>query len=408
MKDLYTNKNQCCACSGCANICPKKIIEMRPDEYGFEYPYVINDSCIECNLCKKVCAFQSLDNRGSNPIKVYAAINKDYNVLSKSSSGGVFSAISKAVFKRGGVVFGCAFNSKMEPEHIYIEKIEDLYKIQGSKYVKSNMNNSFLYVKRFLEEGRLVFFTGTPCQVDSLKLYLKKSYENLITADLICHGVTNVEVFKGYIKYLEEKFNCKVINIKFRDKTKGWGHVEKITYVKRGRIREKYIYSFNSYYHMYFLKGYLLRENCYDCKYACGVREGDFSMGDFWGVELEHPEIDRTRGVSAFLVNSEKGIVFLEEIREYLYITESTFDKVKRKNAQLNKPISKMNKRKELLNFIDSYGNSALAKKYYDDNKKEIIISNIKLFIPRLVINSIKKNLYSSKKRTGKGEKRDV
>ena len=252
MKELYTNKNQCCACSGCMSICPKKIIEMRTDEHGFQYPYVVNDSCIECNLCKKVCAFQSSDNRGSNPVKVYAAINKDFNVLSKSSSGGVFSAISKAVFKREGVVFGCAFNSKMEPEHIYIEKPEDLYKIQGSKYVKSNMNNSYLYVKRFLEEGRLVLFTGTPCQIDSLKVYLKKPYENLITADVICHGVTNVEIFKGYIKYLEEKFNCKVTDIKFRDKTKGWGHVEKITYVKKGRVREKYIYSFNSYYHMYF------------------------------------------------------------------------------------------------------------------------------------------------------------
>ncbi|MDD2391382.1 MAG: Coenzyme F420 hydrogenase/dehydrogenase, beta subunit C-terminal domain [Bacilli bacterium] len=379
----FKDKKNCCGCAACINICPTKAISMETDNYGFIYPKINHDICIECGKCKKVCAYQNVPISGKKPLATYVAINKDNDILLSSTSGGIFGALSSVVFDKKGVVFGCAYNGNMEPVHICIDNPLDMKKLQGSKYVQSNINFSFKETEKYLKKSRFVLFTGAPCQIAALKSYLGKDYDNLITADIICHGVPSIAFFNDYIKHIEKKTDGKVININFRDKSRGWGLKGTITYTKRGKIKTKYILPFESYYYNYFLKGYTYRENCYECKYACESREGDFTMGDFWGIESIHPEIETKRGVSILLVNSKKGVILIEQLKKYLNLTKSTFEAARRENGQLNRPTIKSKKREEILDAWQTYGYETVARNYYKENK--LFINKIKFVISKTI-----------------------
>ncbi|MGR6836803.1 Coenzyme F420 hydrogenase/dehydrogenase, beta subunit C-terminal domain [Syntrophomonas erecta] len=390
---LYDKKESCCCCAACMNICPAQAIKIKADADGFTFPEINNDLCIECGLCNKVCAFQNIPVTGDEPITTYAAINKNSDVLSASASGGIFGALASLILEKNGVVFGCAYNENMEPEHICVDNLLDMKKIQGSKYVQSNINITYKEAKGYLKGDRWVLFTGTPCQIAGLKSYLGMDYNNLITADLICHGVPSEDFFKVYIRYLEHKLKGKVIDLKFRDKSKGWGHVEKVIYLKNGIVKEKLIQPFTSYYHSYFLKGDILRESCYECKYASRSRVGDFTMGDYWGIEKAHPEIGTKEGVSVLLVNSKKGIALIDELSKYLKLVESTFEQARVQNGPLNRPNAKSERRKTIFKAWHEGGYKAIADDYYMKNKKQIILFRLKMLIPRSIKRHLKRLL---------------
>lgn len=382
MIKLFKKKIDCCGCAACMNICPKKAITMKTDLDGFAFPEINKDLCIECGLCNKVCAFQNVSVPNKEPLKTYVAINKKKDVLLNSASGGLFAALAFLIFEKNGIVFGCAYNENMKPEHVCVENPLDMKKIQGSKYVQSDINTSYSEVKKHLNDGRWVLFTGTPCQIAGLKSFLGKDYHNLITADLVCHGVPGTAFFEDYIKYMEEKLKGKVIDFKFRDKSKGWGLNGKVVYKKNGKIFEKSVPTITSYYYRYFLKGDIYRENCYECKYACSSRVGDFTIGDYWGIEKAHPEIETKNGVSVLLVNSEKGVGLIEELEKYVDLTESSFELAKQQNGQLNRPTAKSNKREEILRTWREGGYDAVTEEYYRVNKISIWKSKIKMMIP--------------------------
>ncbi len=412
MIKLYTHKYDCCGCTACVSICPRQAIIMKSDEDGFLYPVIDDSLCIECGLCKKVCIFQ--DNMKNNfvskePLATYAAILKDMNILKNSASGGAFVALALYVLNNNGVVFGCTMSDNMQPEHICIDNISDIKKLQGSKYVQSNLKNTFIEAKRYLQENRQVLFTGTPCQIAGLKSYLGRDYDNLITADLICHGVPSPLFFNGYISWLENKLNASITELNFRDKTNGWGLTGKVIYKKNNIINEKPIYHIESYYYYYFLKGYIYRESCYECPYASSNRPGDFTIGDYWGIDKVHPEVDVKNGVSLILVNTKKGLQLIDEedkisnnidkfientkLNSYIYLTKSNFEKARVYNGQLNYPISKSDKRDIILKIFREEGFQGVAKKYYVEMKKQIIVWKIKAIIPKPIKDLIKKIL---------------
>ena len=391
MIELFNQKKNCCNCTACMNICPKQAITIKPDENGFSFPEIDRDLCIECGLCNKVCAFQNVPITGNEPISTYVAINKNSEVLLSSASGGIFGALASLVLEKNGVVFGCAYNNDMEPEHIYVDNLQDIKKLQGSKYVQSNINTTYTEAKKYLKNDRWVLFTGTPCQIAGLKSFLGKDYGNLITVDIICHGVPSADFFRGYIQYLEDKLRGKVTDFKFRDKSNGWGLRGKVVYKKQGKVLQKSILPIDSYYYSYFLKGDIYRENCYECKYACGSREGDFTMGDYWGVEKAHPEIETKKGVSVLLVNSKKGTTLIDELRKYLDLTESTFEQARVQNGQLNSPTPKSLRREAILKTWREKGYQAVNDEYYKLYKKQIIISRVKTLIPQPVKELAKK-----------------
>lgn len=366
--NLYEEKSQCCACAACFNVCRRDAILFEEDIYGFEYPTVNIDKCIKCYACRKVCSYQG-ETLFNAPVDTYAAMATNNSLLMESASGGVFASISKNILRDGGVVYGCSMeflDGRLEPKGIAISQQKELIKLQGSKYVHSNMSNSFDNIKQALEKETTVLFSGTPCQVDALKNFMShQDITNLYTVDLICHGVPSKALFQSYIEWLNERLKGTVYSFKFRDKSLGDGLIAKIFYVdKKGQIREGLIPNNISSYYYYFLEGETYRENCYTCKYARKERVGDVTIGDFWKVEIEHPEfmvdaggkLDTRLGVSAILCNTEKGKRLLDKYGTGLILEKSDVEKVAKWNCQLNHPSQNTKKRKAILDAYKTNG----------------------------------------------------
>ena len=198
-------KGQCSGCSACYSMCPKEAIAMQEDTEGFVYPFVDNSKCINCELCVKVCPIKKENKKVVSNIHAIACKNKEEKIREESTSGGVFTALSELVINQGGVVFGAIYDENLNVKHSYVENIDECNKFRGSKYVQSSIGDAFKKVKEFLVQGRLVMFSGTPCQVAGLYSYLGKEYDNLILIDLVCHGAPSPKVFRKYIKSLENK-----------------------------------------------------------------------------------------------------------------------------------------------------------------------------------------------------------
>ena len=392
---LFKNKKDCCACGACLNICPKQAIKMQEDENGFLYPIIDNNKCIKCGLCVKTCALQN-SKLTNTPLKTYAAQSNNTD-LKKSASGGIFASLAINEIKAGGVVYGAALenvNGKLICRHIAVNNVTDLEKLQGSKYIQSNIGNIYQDVKKNLLEDKTILFTGTPCQVDGLRAYLGKKYENLYCIDIVCHGVPSNKMFQDYIETLEKKYNDKIIDFKFRDKTKGWGLTAK-GYTAKGYTA---IISANvSSFYYYFLKSYIYRDSCYSCKYACKNRCGDITIGDYWGIETAHPEVlnnntelDYKSGISCLIVNTYQGNKLIEKYKDDLRLIESDFEKSAKENGQLNRfSILNAEKRNEILNLYSKNGYKGVE----DSFKRIRILNRLKNFVPIFLKKWIKQNI---------------
>lgn len=368
------DKNLCCGCNACIAICPKKAIKMELDEYNNEYPVVDKKKCINCNLCSRVCAYKNKET-SNNVLKTYASACKNDNLLRNSSSGGVFIAIATDFIDKNGIVYGCSMeneNNIITPKHIRVDKKDDLFKLQGSKYAKSVVDSLYTNIKDDLSNNKKVLFSGTPCQVHALISFLeltKTKIDNLFTIDIICHGTPSTKMFQDYIKELEKKKNKRIINFKFRDKKYSWGLLGTIFY-DDNTTSPLYITE-SSYYHL-FLEGKTYRENCYTCKYASKNRVGDITIGDYWGIDEEHPELllsnggnlDLKKGVSCILVNSKKGEYIVKEFGKELIINESEFEKVSKNNQQLKKPVSFPGERETILEEYKKKGYKGIDNYY--------------------------------------------
>lgn len=383
---LYESKENCCGCGVCMNACPRDAIVMEEDEVGNVFPRVIEEKCIVCGMCINVCGYKRKIEE-HEPMEVFVASAMDEEILKTSSSGGVFFNLAQETIVKGGKVFGCALND-MYPEHIGIEKKEDIYKLQGSKYVQSDCKFVFREVKKELKQNRFVLFTGTPCQVSSLKKYLEgMDCSRLTTVDIVCHGVPNRKMFQEYIKVLENRWNVKLEGYLFRDKIYGWGLVPRVYYLgKDGNMKFKNVNEINASFYSMFLDGIIYRENCYSCPYAKRERVADITIGDYWGIEKEHPEylkenggrIDSQKGVSVVLVNTPKGRKMCEEISDRVILLKSTYIKASSGNGQLKKPCEKNLKRKEALSAYETGGYYSLEKWYKKDKGIRMYFRTIK------------------------------
>lgn len=299
--------NKCIGCSVCYNICPKKCITMEDLGNGFLYPKIDYKKCIKCNLCEKYCPI-NLEFKNNNIIdfknKSFAAYSKDNNLRMKSSSGGIFSELAKYIINNNGIVVGAAFEDN-NLRHIIVDKVEELYKLQGSKYLQSEMNDIYIKVKERLENNKLVLFTGTPCEINALYKYLGKEYNNLYTQDIICHGVPSKLLYDKYKNYLENKYKSKVIDIKFRDKSNGWENYNiKIKFENGNIINEP---ANQNLYMKAFLNNLFLRPSCYECQFKGNNRKSDITLGDFWGINNIDSNFNDQKGLSLVIINTDKG-----------------------------------------------------------------------------------------------------
>ncbi len=322
-------KHECCGCSACVQKCPRHCITLDEDDEGFLYPKVDMTACIDCGLCEQVCPW--LNRSGKlQPIEVLAAKNRNEEERMDSSSGGVFIALAREVICRGGVVFGAVFDENWEVKHTYAETLEDVRPMMGSKYVQSRVGKSYRDAERFLKDGREVLFVGTPCQVAGLYGFLHKDYPNLLSVDVLCHGVPSPGVWR---RYLNETFysarrvsagkdtvlSCSlspmpvIKGIEFRDKRMtGWKEYSFVVCGKDAFEADQNTVLLSAKYNEnVFMRGFLadiyLRPSCYRCRCKNGMSHSDLTIADFWGVNLIMPDFDDDKGVGLVLVNTGKG-----------------------------------------------------------------------------------------------------
>ena len=384
------DKTQCCGCEACVQRCPRQCISLVEDREGFLYPKVDKKSCIECNICEKVCpVITQSDER--EPLSVYAAINRDEAIRHTSSSGGIFSVIAESVLREGGVVFGVCWDKDWRLVFDYTERVEGLSRFRGSKYLQAHVGDAYIKAEEFLKMGRRVLFSGTPCQIRGLKLFLRREYDNLFCVDIICHGVPSPRVFRRYLN--EEIANVAktksididslhIDDIQFRDKRLGWKRFSfTLSFAEALADGEQKTISLSSpldenIYMQGFLRDIYLRPSCYACSAKAGKSGADITLGDFWGIDQLRPDIDDDKGISAVLLNTASG----EQQFEPLFVEkyQMSYDDVKQYNTAVYRSVARPSKRDKFFRSRKSFSVTidALAKITLKE-KYRFIIKNI-------------------------------
>ncbi|MGN0591688.1 MAG: Coenzyme F420 hydrogenase/dehydrogenase, beta subunit C-terminal domain [Ruminococcus sp.] len=333
MMILYTQEKDCCGCTACMTVCPKKAIEMKTDAKGFAYPELDLSLCVECGLCEKACAFQNgycTEENLPEP-QIYAVQHLDEQERATSRSGGMFAALCKWFFdEMNGVVYGVGYEEHFRAVHKRAENQKEAFEFKGSKYVQSDMGDIFSQVREDLKAGRNVLFSGTPCQTAGLRSALcSVNTDNLYVCDIVCHGTPSPVVWEDYLTMQEKKNHSKAVQVDFRDKSQlGWTlHFESVTFENGTKIIDE-IYTDLFYKHI------MLRPSCGNCKYTNFQRPSDITLADFWGIGKAVPEMNDNKGVSLILVNTPKGEHMFQAVEDKIRYKESTKEKCMQPNLK--------------------------------------------------------------------------
>lgn len=337
MKTIAQIGLDCVGCRSCEQSCPQKCIAIEENSEGFLYPVIQEADCVKCGICLKKCPISKEIAKKREPLEAFALKAKDIEFLRNSASGGASDLAVSAILDRGGYVYGAAYDENNGVCHIEVSDEEGRKKIQSSKYVQSDLRDTFSKAKARLETGTPVLFTGTPCQIAGLYSFLGKNYENLYTIDLICHGVPSPRFLKKYFEYQEKKLNEQIVSFNFRSKDKrGWGTQYLLKTKTKTKTKTK-ILALDKY-GKHFMDGDCYRESCYRCRYTNLNRPGDLTVGDFWGVHQSHPEFFSPDGVSTVLVNTETGGNLLDAMRCKADVLPITMDAAVLKQRNLKQP----------------------------------------------------------------------
>lgn len=358
MEKCTINSNECIGCTACRHSCPTGTIQIQKNKEGFLCAFIKDDACIKCGICFNVCPVQQGAKESNEYKEAYACYIKNRDIQATSTSGGIFYPIAKKILENNGTVYGVTMDETLTVKHIAIQKEEDLYKLQGSKYVQSQLGNVYAEIKDRLENNEYVLFSGTGCQVAGLKNYLRKDYENLLTVDLICHGIPSSGLFEDYTKYLGIKYGGTVISYKFRQKNPkvAQSYDTKITLKKGETVFEKTVSGDDDPFTINYLRNALQNKECYKCKFASLKRTSDITLGDYWGIDEVHPDFGKGNSVSLVLLNTDKAVSVWECIKEQLEFIPTEKDKILKHNHQLSHP-TPYNARRE-----DIYGNYVAGK----------------------------------------------
>jgi coenzyme F420-reducing hydrogenase beta subunit len=362
---LVLEKENCSGCTACMNICPNAAITMKADEKGFLYPEIDSQRCTECGMCRRVCSFQdeNLTEPSLSEPHAFAVKHRKDDVRMKSSSGGMFTAVSDWILQQGGVVYGAAYDDAFRVHHIRAMTKEERDAFRGSKYVQSSLETVFRDVKADLNAGLPVLFTGTPCQVAGLKNFLalrKTNTENLYLCDIVCHGAASPAIFQNYLNGLRKKYGSEIKTMTFRDKQAGWRSPLITVQFWSGREYRAPLTD-NDYYQL-FGKNIILRPSCSRCPFANLHRPSDITIGDFWGIENSMPEFEDEKGVSLVLTNSDKGNILFKAVRDELDFRDCNLKNCLQPN--LRAPSTPSPKSDAFWEDYQRYGFEYVARKY--------------------------------------------
>lgn len=380
-------KEKCCGCSACVQACVKGCITLKSDFEGFLYPNVDTSKCIKCGACEKVCPILNVRPQSNKIIAAYAAYVKNKDIRLKSSSGGIFSALSELFLYDGGIVIGAAFDNEFNVHHIVIKNINDLSKLQGSKYVQSNIENTYIEAEKNLKKGKKVLFTGTACQISGLKHFLNKEYSNLFLVDILCHGVPSPKLWRCYLNEIRKDLGGPMQKIYFRGKKYGWRTYSVVLKTNIRSSEEKF--SDNPFMRL-FLSNICLRPSCYSCKFKELERDSDITIGDCWGIERIIPKMDDNNGTSIVIVHTAKGQEIFKNIKEKICYAEGNINELLPPRSESRRSVLPHKKRDEFFNMLNQ-GESIekllkcikLSKVMYIKNK---LRSKIKGLLKKILI----------------------
>lgn len=359
MKSVYLKKENCSGCSACYNICPKHAITMKPDEEGFLFPEIDQSLCVDCRKCIAVCPLKHDGNyKHSVTPKFYAACHKSADVLKQSTSGGAFTAISDAVLRMGGVIYGANYGENFYVLHERAETPDQRNQMRISKYVQSDMGDTYTQVKVDLKNGVPVLFTGTPCEIAGLRGFMGDSplLERLYLCDVICHSIPSPKIWDDYKKLLETENNSKITSIQFRSKKYAW---------KRENSKKGFLYTTDKntevheddrFYHLFFKTNTIARLSCYQCRFTDVHRASDLTIADYWGIEKYSPEWFNPLGVSLILINSPKGKSLFDRFKHDLIVEERSKEEELNEQKRLSQPLSLPENRSEFWNDYKHFG----------------------------------------------------
>lgn len=359
----------CTGCAACMNLCPKAAISMKENGEGFLYPVIDDNKCIHCGLCYKKCP--AIDYKFNTPLMPECyAVWAEKDIREKSSSGGMFTVLALDVLDKKGVVIGAAWNDKFHVEHIIIDSEKELYRLRSSKYIQSYISDTLLQqVKCMLEAGRYVLFSGCPCQVAGLKNFLGRDYDNLLTVDVVCHGVPSPLALDIFVS--EVANGRKIKRIDFRDKKYfGWQTITAFEF----ESGENYVKNYaESPWHKAFANGIFLRECCAQCKYAKTQRVGDITLGDFWQIHKIEPKCNDWRGTGLVLLNTKKGALIFNQLRNKLKLCEQmNLQDELPFNGQLRAPAKITPLRREFFKYLTTNKSFLKAMDYTESDKRDV------------------------------------
>lgn len=346
------DRRKCCGCGACAQICPKGCVRMEEDAEGFLYPVADADQCAQCGLCETVCPLRKPSGAQNVTVEAYAAYAKNQEIREESSSGGIFSLLAKEILAQNGVVFGAAFDDGFLVHHIKAEQAHQLQQLRGSKYLQSRTENTFAEAKASLKAGRTVLYAGTPCQIAGLKSYLGREYENLYTADILCHGVPSSRLWKNYVKLQEEAHGAEICGVSFRKKTAGWKHYSVELKFRNGMVYSS-VFTEDPYMRA-FLADVCLRPSCHACQFKSIPHGADITIGDAWGVGKILPDMDDDRGTSVVIINSQQGQKLWERIVTEMECGGANIDRLVRRKSDARKPVAVHPGRKRFFRAVEA------------------------------------------------------
>lgn len=388
MTDNWLNTSMCTGCGACVDKCPQKAISMIEDITGCIKPEIDNNLCISCYLCKKVCPNFNPSSYSPAEVVPLVGIYNNSVVEKASSSGGIFAALAKHFLSNSGVVYGAAMvfeNDQLLCKHIRVDKEEHLHLLQGSKYVQSHTVGIYNLVRKDLSEGRTVLFSGTSCQVASLRYFIGAN-EKLYLVDLVCHGVPCDKLFKDYVNYIEIKNNCRVENISFRAKGKTYMGKETPYYLtikckkNDSNSFELGIPKSKSAYYGLFLSCAGYRESCYSCKYSTLYKPSDMTLGDFKpsNSEILDYGLDKNKTYSSILIQNNKGQELLNYVSELVSTQLIPLDVMLNHHNNLKRPSMISNQGKKMLDLYKKNGFEKLQRYVNRENLKMWVVKIVK------------------------------